>query len=174
MVLEKTLESPLDCKEIKWVNLKGNQPWIFIGRTDVEAPIIWPRDAKSWIIRKDPDAGKDWRQEEKGTAKDETVGWYHRLNGHEFEQTPGDGDGQGSLLCYNPLVAFLRLSNIHPNKQTVHFLSLVLYSRFSLVIHLIHSSVSMLIPVPQCIPPIVFLVVHMFAIYIYVSILLYK
>ena len=86
VVLEKTLESPLECKEIKPVNPKGNQSWIFIGRTDVEAetPIIWPPDAKSWLIWKDPGAWKDWRQEEKGTTQDEIVGWHHWLNGHEF------------------------------------------------------------------------------------------
>ena len=83
----ETLESLLDCKEIKPVNPKGNQSWIFIGRTDaeVEAPIIWPPDVKSWLIGKDPDAGKDWRQEEKGMTEDETVGWHHRLYGDEFE-----------------------------------------------------------------------------------------
>ena len=85
-MLEKTLESPLDCKEIKPVIPKGNQPWIFIGRTDSEAPILWPLDAKSWLIRKDPDAGKDWRQEEKGATEDEMVAWHHWLNAHEFEQ----------------------------------------------------------------------------------------
>ena len=87
MLLEKTLESPLDSKEIKPVNPKGNQPWIFMGKTDAEteAPILWPPDAKSWLTVKDPDAGKDWGQEEKGTTEDETVGWHHRLNGHEFE-----------------------------------------------------------------------------------------
>ena len=87
MVLEKTLESPLDCKEIQPVHPEGNQSWIFIGRTDaeVEAPIIWPPDVKSWLIGKDPDAGKDWRQEEKRMTEDETVGWHHWLNGHEFE-----------------------------------------------------------------------------------------
>ena len=101
MVLEKTLESPLDCKEIKPVNPKGNQPWIFIGRTDAEAepPILWPKDVKNWLIGKDPDAGKDWRQEEKGTTEDEMVGWHHWLDGHEFEQSPGVGEGQGSLAC---------------------------------------------------------------------------
>ena len=95
-VLEKTLESPLDCKEIQPVNPKGNQFWMFIGRTDVEteAPILWPPDAKNWLIRKDPDAGKDWRQEEKGTTEDDMVGWHHQLNGHEFEQAPGGGNGQ--------------------------------------------------------------------------------
>ena len=87
VVLEKTLESPLDCKEIKSVNPKRNQPWIFTGRTDAEAetPILWPPDAKNWLIWKDPDTGKDWRQEEKGTTEDEMVGWHHQLNGHEFE-----------------------------------------------------------------------------------------
>ena len=86
----------LDCKEIKPVHPKENQPWIFIGRTDAEAPILWPPDAKSWLIGKDPDAGKDWRQEEKGMTEDEMVGWHHWLNGRECEQTPGNGEGQGS------------------------------------------------------------------------------
>ena len=97
VVLEKTLESPLDSKEIKPVNPKGSQPWIVIGRTDAEAPILWSPDAKSWPTGKDPDAGKDWRQEEKGMTKNEMVGWHHRLNGHGCEQQPGDGEGQGSL-----------------------------------------------------------------------------
>ena len=90
VVLEKTLESPLDCKEIQLVIPKGNQTWIFIGRIDVEAeiPIVWPPDAKNWLIRKDPDAGKDWRQE-KGTTEDEMVGWHHQLDGHEFEADSG-------------------------------------------------------------------------------------
>ena len=104
VVLEKTLESPLDCKEIKPVHPKGKQPWICTGRTDAEAeaPIIWPPDAKSWITGKDLDPGKDWGQEEKGVAEDEIVEWHHWLNGHEFEQTPGDSEGQGSLACCNP------------------------------------------------------------------------
>ena len=87
VVLEKTLESPLDCEEIQPVHPKGDQSWIFIGRTDAEdeAPILWPPDMKNWLIGKDPDAGKDWRQEEKGTTEDEMVGWHHQLNGHEFE-----------------------------------------------------------------------------------------
>ena len=104
VLLEKTLESPLGSKEIKPVNPKGNQPWIFIGGTDVEAkaPILWPPDMKSQLTGKDPDAGKDWRQEEKGTTEDEMVGWHHQLNGHELEQIPGDGDGQGSLVCCSP------------------------------------------------------------------------
>ena len=87
VVLEKTLESPLDCKESQPVHSKGDQPWDFFGRNDAEAetPILWPPDVKNWIIGKDPDAGKDWRQEEKGMTEDEVVGWHHRLNGHEFE-----------------------------------------------------------------------------------------
>ena len=104
VVLEKTLENPLDCKKLKPVNPKGNQPWIFIGRTIVEAEalVFWPPDAKNQFIGKDPDAGKDWRQKEKGVAKDEMVRWHHWLNGPEFEQTPGDSGGQRSLTCYNP------------------------------------------------------------------------
>ena len=100
MVLEKTLESPLNCKEIKPVHPKGNQSWIFIGRTDAEAetPILWLPGGKSWLTGKDPDAGKDWRREEKETTEDEMVRRHHQLNGHEFEQTPGDGEGQGSLV----------------------------------------------------------------------------
>ena len=103
-VLEKTLESPLDCKEIQPVNPKGNQSWIFIGRTDAEAeaPVLWPLDAKNWLIGKDPDAWQDWRREEKGMTEDKVVGWHHRLNGREFEQALGDGDGQGSLGCCSP------------------------------------------------------------------------
>ena len=101
---EKILESPLHCKEIKPVNPKGNQPWILIGRTDAEAeaPILWPPDVKSWLTVKDLDAGKDWGQEEKGAIEDEMVGWYHGLNGHEFEQTPGDHEGWGGLACCSP------------------------------------------------------------------------
>ena len=97
VVLEKTLESPLDCKEIKPVHPKGNQSWIFIGRADAEAetPVLWPPDAKSWLIWKDPDAGKDWGQEEKGMTEDEMVWWHHGLNGHEFGESLGVGDGQG-------------------------------------------------------------------------------
>ena len=102
MVLEKTLESPLDCKEIKPVNSKGNQLWIFIGRTDAEAETLWPPDVKNWLLRKDPNAGKDWRQEEKWSTEDEMVSWHHQLNGHEFEQAPGVGDGQGGLVCCRP------------------------------------------------------------------------
>ena len=104
VVLEKTLEGPLDCKEIQPVHPKGDQSWVFIGRTDGEAetPILLPPDAKNWFIRKDPDAGKDWRREEKGMTEDEMIGWHHRLNEYEFEQIPGIGDGQGSLACCSP------------------------------------------------------------------------
>ena len=102
--VSKTLESPLGCKEIKPVNPKGDQPWIFIGRTDAEAEalILWPPDAKSWLISKYPDAGKDWRQEEKGHTEAEMVGWHHWLNGHKFEQALGSGERQGSQVCCSP------------------------------------------------------------------------
>ena len=101
VVLEKTLESPLDCKEIQPVHSKGDQPWFFFGRNDAKAetPILWQPHAKSWLIVKDSDAGRDWRQEEKGTTEDEMAGWHHRLDGHEFGWTPGAGDGQGGLAC---------------------------------------------------------------------------
>ena len=104
MVLEKTLESPFNCREIKRVSPKGNQSWIFIRRTDAEAdtPILQPPDAKSQLIGKDPDAGKDWRQKEKGITEDKMVGWHHWLNGHEFEKTPRDGEGQGGLASCSP------------------------------------------------------------------------
>ena len=100
VVLEQTLESPLDCKEIQLVHPKGDQSWVFIGRTDAEAetPILWPPNVKSWLIWKDPDVGKDWGQE-KGTTEDEMVGWHHLLDGHGFGWTPGIGDGQGGLVC---------------------------------------------------------------------------
>ena len=100
-LLEKTLESPLDCKEIQPVHSKGDQSWVFTGRTDAKAeiPILWPPHAKSWLIGKDPDAGRDWGQEEKGTTEDEMAGWHHRLDGHDFEWTPGVGDRQGGLVC---------------------------------------------------------------------------
>ena len=101
VVLEKTLESPLDSKMIQPVHPKGDQSWVFFGRTDVEAetPILWPPDVKSWLIWKNPDARKDWCQEEKGTTEEEMVGRHHRLNGHGFEWTLGVGDGQGGLAC---------------------------------------------------------------------------
>ena len=101
VVLEKTLESPLDCKEIQPVHPKGDQPWVFFGRTDAEAetPVLWPPHAKSWLIEKDSDAGRDWGQEEKGMTEGEMAGWHHRLDGREFEWTPGAGDGQRGLAC---------------------------------------------------------------------------
>ena len=101
VVLKKTLESPLDFKEIKPVNSKGNQSWIFLGKTDPEAEtsLLWPLDMKSQLIGKDPDAGKDWRQEETRSIEDEMFGWHQQLNEHEFEHTQGDGEGQGSLVC---------------------------------------------------------------------------
>ena len=104
VVLEKTLESPLDCKEMQPVHPKGNQSWILIGRTDVEAeaPILWPPDAKSRLIGKEPKAGKDQRQKEKGMTENEMVGWHHWLDGHEYEESLGVGDGRGSLACCSP------------------------------------------------------------------------
>ena len=102
VVLEKTLDSPLDCKEIKPVHLTGNQPWIFIAKTEAEATKLLPPDVKSQLTGKDPDPGKDWRLKEKRVAEDEIVGWHHRFNGHEFEQTQGDSEGQGSLACCRP------------------------------------------------------------------------
>ena len=102
-VLEKTLESPLDCKEIQPVHSKGHQSWVFFGRNNAKAetPVFWPPHVKSWLIGKDSDAGRDWGQEEKGTTEDEMAGWDHRLNGHEFGWAPGVGDGQGGLACCN-------------------------------------------------------------------------
>ena len=129
VVLEKTLESSLDCKEIKPVNPKENQPWIFIGRTDADAeaesPIAWSPDAKSRLTGKDPDAGKDRRQE-KGMTEDEMVGWHDPLIGHEFEEAPGDGEGQGSLACCSPwghnesdTTEWLKNNNITNNENSV-------------------------------------------------------
>ena len=101
VVLEKTLESPLDCKEIQPVHPKGDQSWVFLGRYDAKAetPVLWPPHAKSWLIGKDSDAGRDWGQEEKGMTEDEMAGWHHWFDGHESEWTPGVGDGQGGLVC---------------------------------------------------------------------------
>ena len=102
-MLEKTLESPLDCKEIQPVHSEGDQPWDFFGRNDAKAetPVLWPPHAKSWLIGKDPDAGRDWGQEKKGTTQDKMFGWHHGLDGRESEWTPGVGDGQGGLACCN-------------------------------------------------------------------------
>ena len=128
MVLEKTIESPLDCREIKPVNLKGNQSWIFIGRTDAEAetPVFFPPDEKSWLIGKDPDAGKDWRQEEKGTVEDEMVEWHHQLDVHEFEQTPGAGMVQSMWLQsirhdWTERLSFTIFIYLYMNLVTYHF-----------------------------------------------------
>ena len=101
VVLEKTLESPLDCKEIRLVYSRGDQPWVFFGRNDAEAetPVLWPPHVNSWLIGKDSDAGRDWRQEEEGMREDEMAGWHHPLDGLEFEWTPGDDDGEGGLAC---------------------------------------------------------------------------
>ena len=112
VVLEKTLESPLDCKEIQLVHPKGDQSWVFTGRTDAEAetPILWLPDAKSWLVWKDPDAGKDWGQEEKGMTEDVMVRWHHWLNGHGFGWTPGVGDGQGGLACRTQLSDWTELN----------------------------------------------------------------
>ena len=125
VVPEKTLESPLHSKEIIPVNLKGNLPWIFIGRTDAEAeaPILWPPDVKNWLTRKDPDAGKDGRQEEKGMTEDEMVGWHHWLNAHEFEQALGVSDGQGGLACCSPWG--------HKESDTTEWLNWTEATRFS-------------------------------------------
>ena len=101
MLLEKTLESPLDCKEIQPVHCRGDQSWVFFGRIDAKAetPVLWPPHAMSWLIEKDSDAGRDWGQEEKGTTEDEMAGWHHGLDGRESEWTPGDGDEHGGLAC---------------------------------------------------------------------------
>ena len=118
VVLEKTLESPLDFREIKPVHPKGDQSWIFFGRTDADAetPILWPPDVKSCLIRKDPDAGKDWGQEEKGMTEDEMVGWHHRLNGHEFEQASGDGEAWCAAV-HRVVKSQTRLSNWTTSSQ---------------------------------------------------------
>ena len=131
VVSEKTLESPLDCKDIQPVHSKGDQSWVFFGRTDpkAETPILWPPHAKSWLIGKDPDAGRDWGQEEKGTTEDEMAGLHHRLDGHEFEWTLGVGDGQGGLACCGSwgrkeLDTTERLNWTELNLYTLCFLSL--------------------------------------------------
>ena len=137
-VLEKTLDSPFDCKEIQPVHSKGNQSWVFIGRTDVEAetPILWPPDTKSWLIWKDPNAGKDWGQEEKGTTEDKMVGWHHWLNGQGFGWTLGVADGQGGLACcgswsHKELDTTERL-----NWTEYYFLIFLFY--LNIIIHLLH------------------------------------
>ena len=139
VVLEKTLESPLGYKEIQPVHPKGDQSWVFIGRTDVKAgtPRLWPPDVESWLIWKDPDAGKDWGQEEKGTTEDETVGWHHWLNGHGFGWTPGVGDGQGGLVCCgswghkeSDMTEWLNWTPSPTNGYIWHYLALFLTAMF--------------------------------------------
>ena len=122
-MLENTLASPLDSKKIKAVYPNRNQPWIFNGRTDAEAPILWPPDAKSQLIGNNPDDGKDWRREEKQATEDEMVGWHHQLNGHKSTQIPGDSEGQGSLVCCSPwghkesdTTEWLNNNNIHVHR----------------------------------------------------------
>ena len=120
-------ESLWNCKEIQPVHPKGNQSWIFIGRTDAETLILWPPDAKNWLLGKDPDAGRDWRQEEKGTTEDEMVGWHHWLNGHVFGWTPGVGDGQGGLVCCG--------SWGHKESDTTEQLNWTMFQKFSNLEH---------------------------------------
>ena len=136
-VLEKTLESPLDSKQIKPVNPKGNHPWLFIGRTDAEALILWLPNAKSQLTGKYPDAGKDWRVEGKGATEDEMVGWHHWFNEHEFEQTPGDGEGQGGLAYCSPcshkeLDTTEELNNNNKNLSSSNAIPTSLPGRFKL------------------------------------------
>ena len=120
VVLEKTLESPLDCKEIQPVHSKGDQTWVFTGRTEAEAetPVHQPPHVKSWLIGKDPDAGRDWGQDEKGTTEDEMAGRHHWLYGHEFGWTPGVGDGQGGLACWNSVLQFMGLQRVRRDWAT--------------------------------------------------------
>ena len=128
----------LDSKEIKPVNPKGNQLWIFIGRTDAvaEAPILWPPDVKSQLIGEDPDAGKDWRQEKNGTTEDEMVGRHHRLNGHEFEQTPEDCEGQGNLACCGSFM-LVHMAEFHSSFMAEEYSIVYICTTSSLFIHLL-------------------------------------
>ena len=139
VVLEKTLEGPLNCKEIQPVHPKGNQSWIFIGRTDAKAetPILWPSDAKNWLIVKDPDAWKDWRQEEKGMTDDEMVGWHHWLDGHEFEQDLGVGGRQGSLATPFHGVATIQIWLSNWTELNVALLILSIISKVQICVVLV-------------------------------------
>ena len=142
VVLEKTLESPLDCKEIQPVHPEGNQSWVFIGRADAddETPVLWPPHLKSWLIGKDSDAGRDWGQEDKGTTEDEMAGWHHRLNGHVFGWTPGVGDGQGVLACCDSWGR--KESDV---TEQLKWTELIKSLCFSLTVVAAHSP-----PIPQC------------------------
>ena len=144
-MLEKTLESPLDCK-IKPVTPKGNQSWIFIGRTEVEAetPILWLPDIKNWLLGKDTDLGKDWRQEDRGTTEDEMVGWHQWLDGHEFEWTPGAGGGQGGLMCCSP--------RCHKESDTTEWLNWT--DRFWVITFCCHLFLGMFLISPLHLPEI--------------------
>ena len=138
VVLEKTLESPLDCQEVQPVHSKGDQPWVFFGRNDAKAeiPVLWPPHTKSWLIGKDSDAGRDWWQEEKGMTEDEMAGWHHQLHGHVFEWTPGVGDGQGGLVCCD-LWGHKELDTTERLKWTeLILLSQILVINFLIIFHL--------------------------------------
>ena len=149
----KTLESPLDCKEIQPVNPKGSQYWTFIGRTEAEAeiPILWPPKVKNWLIGKDPDAGKDWRQEEKWTTENEMVGWHLWVNGREFEQALGVGDGQGSLACWSPwgckeLDTTEWLNWTEPEDSLLNFIPVKMFLKLTKYNHLPFLCLSLLFP----------------------------
>ena len=141
----RRLVSPLDYKEIQPIHPKGDQSWVFIGRTDVEADTLihWPPDGKSWLTGKDPDAGKHWRWEEKGTTEDEMAGWHHWLNGHGFEWTPGVGDGQGGLVCCSPWGHKQSDMTEQPN-WTDWIKEGLLYGNDCLLYHQIHTPGTML------------------------------
>ena len=143
VVFEKTLESPLDCKEIQPVHPKEDQSWVFIGRTDVEVetPILWPPDAKSWLIWKDHDVGKDWGQEEKGTTEDKMVGWHHQLHGHGFGWTPGFGDGQGGLECCD--------SWGHRKLDTTEWLNWTKYAKYIVIVIILNVNLTKIFPMFQ-------------------------
>ena len=139
-------KSPLDCKEIKSVNPKGNQSWIFIRRTDAEAeaPILWQPDARNWLTGKDPDAEKDWMQEEKEATEDKMIGWYHWLNGHELESALGDGEGQGNLVCCSPwgckesdMTERLNNNKVEHIYEYPHPVLVLIYYRFMIIIKLV-------------------------------------
>ena len=176
VVLEETLESPLDSKEIQPVHSKGDQSWVFTGRTDVEAetPILWPPDAKSWLIGKDPDAGKDWGQEEKRATEDEMAGWHHWLNGRESGWTPGVGDGQGGLACcvhgvtksqtwlsnwteLNPYIRTFKLWTFEEANVLLHVQSRKVWVKLQLALHLLLLTTPQLYHLPPPLSPPVFL-----------------